>query len=111
MVPLVTAGLGVALKNINDRRTMVDEFGKGARRTPAVEVDETSIAGAIGVGIEYFLNHNISVAFALPFYIYPDWDTSVQQRNKAGGPVGPLVRSSYNFSGVTPMVRLTAYIP
>jgi len=43
--------------------------------------------------------------------IYPDWDTTVQQRDKTGASVGQPVKSSWNYTGIFPNVRLTAYVP
>jgi opacity protein-like surface antigen len=111
LVPFVMAGIGVTFNDINDRRSVVDVYPSGVQRTPVVDVDGTSVVGSVGIGIEYFLNHNLSFGLALPFYFYPDWDTSVQQRGPNGGLIGSPVESSMNFSGLAPMVRLTAYIP
>jgi len=43
--------------------------------------------------------------------IYPDWSTSVRQRSNAGTFVGPAMKSSWNYSGIAPSLRLTAYLP
>jgi opacity protein-like surface antigen len=111
LVPFVMAGIGVTFNDINDRRSVVDVYPSDVERTPLVDVDGSSVVGSVGVGIEYFLNHNLSFGLAVPFYFYPDWDTSVQQRGPNGGLIGSPVESTMNYSGPAPMARLTAYIP
>lgn len=111
LVPFATAGLGVAFNNPNDPRNYVDVFPQGSKRTPKVDIQRTSVAASAGVGVEYFLNHHISIALAVPLMIYPDWDTSVQQRSKNGANVGQPTKSSWNYTGIFPSIRLTAYIP
>jgi hypothetical protein len=111
LVPYVTAGVGVAINRPNDPRNLVEVFDKGTRRTPKYDIQGTSVAGSVGVGLEYFLNRHVSVGLGLPLVIYPDWDTSVQQRDRAGALVGQPVKGSWNYTGIFPNVRLTAYIP
>jgi hypothetical protein len=111
LVPFVTAGLGATFNDINDRRTVVDQYAEGARYTPVPDVEGSSVVGSVGVGLEYFLSRHLSFGIAVPFYIYPDWDTSVQQRGKGGALLGSPVESSMNYSGFAPMARLTAYVP
>ena len=111
LVPFATAGVGVTFNDINDRRGMVDVYRAGSRWTPVVDVDESSVVGSIGIGVEYFLNRNISLALSMPFYIYPDWDTLVQSRGKGGQLTGMPADDSMNYTGFAPMIRLTAYVP
>jgi hypothetical protein len=65
----------------------------------------------VGAGVEFFLNHHVSIGLGVPCVIYPDWETSVQQRNAAGAPLGQPVKGSWNYTGIFPNVRLTAYMP
>ena len=110
-MPFVTAGIGGTINDNNDHRTRVDQYAAGARYTPVVKMEDSSVVGSVGVGLEYFLNHHLSFGIAVPFYIYPDWDTSVQQRGKNGALLGSPAKSSMNYSGFAPMARLTAYVP
>jgi hypothetical protein len=111
LVPFATAGVGVAISRPNDPRNLVDVYLKGPRRTPRYEIQDASVAASVGVGIEYFFNHHISIGLSVPLTIYPDWDTTVQQRNADGSPAGQPVKGSWNYTGVLPQLRLTAYIP
>jgi outer membrane protein with beta-barrel domain len=111
LVPFATAGIGVAINRPNDPRNIVDVFQKGSRRTPKYDIQSTSVAGSVGIGLEYFLNHHLSIGLGVPLMIYPDWDTTVQQRDKTGASVGQPVKSSWNYTGIFPNVRLTAYVP
>jgi hypothetical protein len=111
VVPFATAGVGVAINRPNDPRNLVDVYLKGSRRTPRYDIQSTSVAATVGVGLEYFFNHHVSIGVGLPLMIFPDWDTTVQQRNKGGSPRGQPVKSSWNYTGIMPELRLTAYIP
>ncbi len=106
-VPFATAGFGASFSNINDVRQTADVFQRGSVNTPIARIDETSIAGSLGVGVEYFLNHHITFGVAVPYYFYPDLDTLVQERNGTGA----VQRQTVNLSGLAPMVRITAYMP
>jgi Outer membrane protein beta-barrel domain len=111
LVPFATAGFGVTFNNPNDPRNYVDVYQVGGVRTPKVDLTRTSIAASAGAGVEYYLNRHISVALALPVMIFPDWNTSVQRRSSNGANVGQPIRSTWNYTGIFPNIRLTAYIP
>jgi opacity protein-like surface antigen len=111
LVPFATAGLGVNLNRPNDPRNSVDVFEGGTHRTPRFEIQSTSVAASVGIGLEYFLNRNISVALAVPVMIYPDWDTTLQQRADSGANVGKPLHDSWNYTGISPNLRITAYMP
>ena len=118
LVPFATAGVGVVYGHVNDARQQVDQFGVGTVRAPAASMDEGAIiAGTVGVGVEYFLNRNLSVGFALPAYLYGDVDTRVHYgTSRQGGPGGGLagrgtVTSSANFSGMAALLQFKAYLP
>jgi opacity protein-like surface antigen len=116
LVPFVTAGLGVAFNDVGDAREDIDQFGVGAVRAPSAEVlDDTSIAGTVGIGVEYFLNRHLSFGLAVPAYLYPDWDTEVNYHStqRPGGgsfPRGP-VRGSTNFSSIGALLEIKVYLP
>jgi hypothetical protein len=111
LVPFATAGIGVAVNRPNDPRNLVDVFQKGARRSPKYDIQSASVAGSVGIGLEFFVNHHMSLGLGVPLVIYPDWDTTVQQRDKNGASVGQPVKGSWNYTGVFPNVRLTVYVP
>lgn len=108
LVPYVRGGVGVAFYDLNDGRPAVDVInstGTGATtvKTPRSTVQEQTYAGQIGVGVEYFLNHHVSVGLALPFNFYPDLKTRVTVGNR------PLQRGHVNFTGLAGMIELKAY--
>ncbi|MCW5891322.1 MAG: hypothetical protein KIT14_12330 [bacterium] len=72
-------------------------------KTPTLSVQATSVAGEVGVGLEYFLNHDVSVGLALPVYLYPDIATTVQRGHK------PVEHGHVNFSGLVPQLQVKAY--
>jgi opacity protein-like surface antigen len=108
LVPWATAGIGAGSFDLNDSRTTVDiplENGGAVTGTPPkLTLDPTAVAGQLGVGVEYFLNHHLSIGFALPVYLYGDLDTTVQRPN------GPVVHGTANFSGIAPQVQIKAYL-
>jgi opacity protein-like surface antigen len=108
LVPYLTAGVGAGTFDINDSRSIVDvptEEGTAVTaKSPTVHVQATQVAAEAGIGVEYFLNHNVSIGVNLPFYIYPDLATTVQQGNK------PPVGGHVNFSGIAPQLQLKAYL-
>lgn len=104
------AGVGAAFYNLNDARETADVFRvvRGVQ-TPRVDMDDASVAGMVAVGVEYFLNHNISVGVSVPYFIYPDVDTVVQRREQR--PFPPAVHTHVNPSGVGVLLMIRAYVP
>jgi hypothetical protein len=116
LVPFAAAGIGVAFNDINDERHDIDQFDViGAVRAPKVEMDNTSIAGSIQIGAEYFLNHHVSFGVTVPAYLFPDWDTSVNYnstRRPGGGSYPPgITRGSTNFSSIGGLLAIKVYLP
>ncbi|MCW5892134.1 MAG: outer membrane beta-barrel protein [bacterium] len=107
LVPYATAGLGAGTFDLNDSRSVVDiptQQGTAVTaKSPTVSVQATQVAAEAGVGLEYFLNHWISVGLAVPVYIYPDIATTVQRGRR------PVEKGHANFSGVAPELQLKAY--
>jgi Outer membrane protein beta-barrel domain len=110
LVPFLTVGLGVNLNRPNDPRNHVDVFEGRTQRTPRFELTTASVAASVGIGVEYFLNRHVSVGLAVPLMIYPDWNTTVQPRSAAGN-VGKPVHASWDYTGIQPTLRITAYVP
>lgn len=111
-----TGGVGVAWNAVNDQRDTLPKFYGGNKvttaRSPRVIVQDVVLAGSIGAGIEYFLNSNLSVALSLPYNMYADAHTKVQQRDlSTGQPIGKASYSSVKYSGLTPQLQIRAYLP
>ncbi len=108
LVPYVTAGLGAGTFDLNDSRTVVDvptEQGTAVTaKSPTLTVQATTVAAEAGIGVEYFLNHHVSIGVALPVYIYPDLPTTIQRGNQ------PPVGGHANFSGIAPQLQVKAYL-
>lgn len=100
-----TAGIGVAFFNVNDKRDIVDSFGGTTTTTPALTIEDHSVAGTLGAGIEYFLNRHLSVGLMLPFHVLPDVGTRVTQRGKK------TVDGHVNLSGLAPSLEIRVYLP
>ena len=108
LVGYATAGLGAGTFDLNDSRSFVDvqlqQGGAVTGRPPKLNIEATSIAGQVGIGAEYFLNHYLSFGVALPVYLYPDLSTTVQHGNR------PAVGGHANFSGIAPQIQIKAYL-
>lgn len=108
LVPWVTAGLGAGTFDLNDSRSFVDVQLQGGGavtgRPPALGIDSTALAGQVGVGVEYFLNHHLSFGLAVPLYLYSDLHTRVAYNNQ------PPRGGRTNFSGLAPQIQIRAYL-
>ena len=108
LVAFATAGLGAGTYDLNDSRTFVDipleNGGAVVGQPPKLTLQSTSVAGTVGVGVEYFLNHHISFGLSVPAYLYPDLDTTVTKPN------GNTTRGHANFSGIAPQIQVKAYL-
>ena len=108
LVAFATAGIGAGTYDLNDSRTFVDipleNGGAVVGQPPKLTLQSTSVAGTVGVGVEYFLNHHISFGLSVPAYLYPDLDTTVTKPN------GNETRGHANFSGIAPQIQVKAYL-
>ena len=108
LVPFLTAGLGVAYLIVNDPRLVVEvPNGRGGAtqvRSPKWDPDSPRIVGSLGAGVEYFLNHHLSVGLYLPFHFYQSADTTVRYAN------GKTVTGTVDFTGFVPLLQLKAYL-
>ena len=72
---------------VNDpaRRRRGAERTGGARlvRLPKWDPQSPRIVGSVGAGVEYFLNHHLSVGLYMPFHLYQTSDTTVRYRRTA----------------------------
>ena len=106
LVPFVTAGLGASYLTGNDARPLLEtQNGQTVQVVPHYEVDSPSLVGSVSAGVEYFLNHNLSVGLDVPFHFYPDQDSEIR---RAGHPTGT---GTANFSGMLALLQLKAYLP
>jgi opacity protein-like surface antigen len=107
LVPFVTAGLGASDLEANDQRPQV-EFQKGRGQVvvyPRYTVDSPALVGSVSAGVEYFLNHHLSIGVDVPLHFYPAQDSVLRR-------TGHLTRTgTANFSGVLALLQLKAYLP
>jgi opacity protein-like surface antigen len=107
LVPFLTAGLGVSYVIVNDPRVVVEvPSGTGARtvRSPKWDPESPRIVGSLGAGVEYFLNHHLSVGLYMPFHFYQGSDTTVRYPN------GKTVAGKADFTGFLTLLQLKAYL-
>jgi hypothetical protein len=74
LTPYLVAGVGVGFTEFNDRTPDGDGF--------RVETDATSVVGAIGSGLDYFVVGNIALGIETKFVFFRDADLRV---NGVGG--------------------------
>jgi opacity protein-like surface antigen len=113
LVPFATAGVGVSFNDIGDARGEVDQFAVGTVSAPQVRlVDDTTVVGTVGIGVEYFLNRHLSLGVAIPAYIYPDADADVTFGTaQGGGAAGRTERSSFNLTGIAGLLQIKVLLP
>src|SRR5262245_6019934 len=107
LVPFVTAGLGASYLMGNDQRPQV-EFQKGRGQVvvyPRYQVDSPAVVGTVGAGVEYFLNHHLSVGLDVPLRFYSAQDSVLRRSGH------PTQTGTANFSGVLALLQLKAYLP
>ncbi len=108
LVPFLSAGLGVAYLIVNDPRVVVEvPNGRGGAtevRSPKWDPESPRLVGSVGAGVEYFLNHHLSIGLYLPFHFYRSTDTTVRY------PSGKTLTGKADFTGFLPLLQLKAYL-
>jgi opacity protein-like surface antigen len=109
LVPFITGGLGVAYLIVNDPRVVVEvPNGRGGAtqvRSPKWDPDSPRIVGSVGAGVEYFLNHHLSVGLYLPIHMYQQATTTVRYPTS-----GKTLTGKADFSGFLPLLQIKAYL-
>lgn len=106
LVPFLMGGVGVAFLDTNEQRPQTET--RGGRQVvvhPNFEADSPAIVGMIGAGIEYFLNHHVSVGLTVPLHLYSNVDTVLRQAGR------PTRTGTGDLSGVDMFLQLKAYLP
>ncbi len=109
LVTFLTAGLGVAMLEVNDPRLVLEvPDGRGGAtqvQAPKWSPDDRPLmVGAVGAGVEYFLNRHLSVGLYVPVHMYQQADTTVRYAD------GRVRRGTVDFSGVLALLQLKAYL-
>lgn len=73
-VPWISAGIGGSLNDVNDT----------ANARIKLETEDTTIAGSVAIGFDYFLGDNVAVGLSFQSLIYPDQEVTYQVRNDRG---------------------------
>jgi opacity protein-like surface antigen len=110
LVPFVTAGVGAAFNTIGDDRILSSFDDGSVGRLPKLRIQNTSIAGSVSAGTEYFLNHHLAVGLAIPYYFYPDWSTGVRELDLAGNTTN-YIHDSVNLSGPALLLQIKVLLP
>ncbi len=71
IVPYLTAGIGYSINDDNDT---------GDPRIK-ITADESTIAGTVAAGVDYFLSANVAIGLSLHSFIYPDQEARLVERN------------------------------
>ena len=103
-----TKGMAAMTAAVANARGWLDYDAPVARTWP-----EFAQNGKEGVLVRHLMSHTAGLpGFDPPLTIDElcDWDTTVQQRDKNGQPVGEPVKSTWNYTGIFPNVRFTAYL-
>jgi outer membrane protein W len=106
LVPFLIGGIGTAfLDTSEDRPNFESRDGRQVIVYPHFDPGGPAIVGVLGVGIEYFLNHHLSVGLIVPVHIYSTVDTSLKRTGHQ------TQTGTADLTGVEPMLQLKAYIP
>jgi opacity protein-like surface antigen len=108
LVPYLTAGVGVSYLIVNDPRVIVEvpdgTGGATGVRSPKWDPQSPRFAWSAGAGLEYFLNHHVSVGVYMPFQLYQTSDTTIRFAN------GTVRKGTADFSGFLTLLQLKAYL-
>ena len=106
LVPFLLGGIGVSLLDTNERRGLsVTENGRPVIVFPQLEPGSPAIVGMIGAGIEYFLNHHVSIGLTLPLHLYSTVDTELRQAGRK------TMTGSADLTSLDLFLQLKAYLP
>jgi hypothetical protein len=106
LVPFLIGGIGTALLDTNeDRPTFESRNGRQVVVYPHFDPGGPAIVGVLGAGIEYFLNHHLSVGLILPVHIYSTVDTSLRRTGHE------TQTGTADLTSFEPMLQLKAYMP
>jgi opacity protein-like surface antigen len=106
LVPFLLGGVGVSYLDTNEQRPLSEtRGGKSVIVFPNFAADSPAIVGMIGAGIEYFLNHHLSVGLTVPLHLYSTVDSTLRQ-------AGRKTRTgTADLSGLDVFLQLKAYLP
>jgi hypothetical protein len=99
-------GVGVSFLDTNEQRPQ-SEF-QGGRQVivfPHFEPGSPAIVGMIGAGIEYFLNHHLSVGLTVPLHLYSTVDTELRRAGHK------TLTGTADLTGLDAFLQLKAYLP
>jgi opacity protein-like surface antigen len=72
IVPYLTGGIGYSMNDDNDT---------GDPRIK-MHADESTIAGSVSAGLDYFLSSNVAIGLSLHSFIYPDQEAHLVERDR-----------------------------
>jgi outer membrane protein W len=98
LVPYLTAGVGYSIDDNNDQH----------KPKVKVKTDETGIVGSLAAGLDYFVNPNVAIGFALHSDIHPDQDARITVRDDANRIVSDTT-GSFNQSSVSLLAHVRLF--
>src|SRR5262249_51204141 len=106
LVPFLMGGVGVSNLDTNEQRP-TSEFRDGRQVivVPNFRPDSPAIVGMIGAGVEYFLNHHLSIGLTVPLHIYSSVDTQLVRTGHK------TMTGSADPTGGDPCFQLKGYRP
>ena len=106
LVPFLIGGIGTSfLDTAEHRPTFESRGGKRVVVYPQFDPGGPAIVGLLGAGIEYFLNHHLSVGLIVPLHLYSTVATTFRAE-------GHKTRTGFaDLSGLEPLLQLKAYLP
>jgi opacity protein-like surface antigen len=106
LVPFLMGGVGVSYLDTNEQRPLsVTQNGRPVIVFPNFDPGSPAIVGMIGAGIEYFLNHHLSIGLTVPLHLYSTVDTELRQAGRK------TMTGTADLTGVDMFLQLKAYLP
>jgi opacity protein-like surface antigen len=106
LVPFLMGGVGVANLDTNEQRSQSEfQGGRQVIVVPHFEPGSPAIVGMIGAGVEYFLNHHLSVGLTVPLHLYSTVDTALRREGHK------TLTGTADLTGLDAFLQLKAYLP
>jgi outer membrane protein W len=97
-VPWVSAGLGWSINDVNDN---------GNSRVK-LEADDSTIAGSVAIGLDYFVSPNVAIGLSVQGLIYPDQPATFTYRN-AQNRITRRAHDDFNLSSINSLAHIRIF--
>lgn len=97
-VPWLSAGAGWSMNDVND----------DANSRVNLEGDESTVAGSVAVGLDYFISSNVALGLSVQGLIYPDQNATFTYRN-ANNRITRRAQDEFNLSSINTLAHIRLF--